>query len=129
MWLRAVCIWTSWALLPMVAVLAAKGSWLWPLYLASATVAFLYHWHDERRYRVLDHVLAWASIAANVWLALHTVDWRFVLSASFFILLAIERYFAAHEGDEWDYCQHHTVWHLWCGMGGLMLALGYGGDL
>lgn len=129
MWWRAVCIWTSWALLPMVAVLAWKGSWLWPLYLASATVAFAYHWYRETRFRTLDHVLAWFAIAANVWLALHASHWQHVLSAGIFILLAVEQYFAAHDGDELDYCQHHTLWHLWCGMGGLMLALGYGGDL
>ena len=121
----AACVWSSLALLPMCAVLASKGSWLWVLYSAAAMVAFLYHWHRERRFVVADHALAWVCIAANIWLALNAIDWRFPASALGFIGMAIERYYAAHEGDELDYCHHHTVWHLWCGMGGLMLAIGY----
>lgn len=121
----AACVWSSWALLPTVAVLAVKGSWLSLLYCAAATVAFLYHWHREGRFVVADHTLAWACIVTNLWLLVHTADWRTGVSAVLCILMAIERYYAAHEGDDRDYCHHHTVWHLWCGMGGLLLAIGY----
>lgn len=121
----AACVWSSLALLPMCAVLAAKGSWLWMLYCAAATVAFMYHLHREQRYVWLDHGLAWACIVTNLWLVVNSDDWRKAVSAVLCILMAIERYYAAHEGDELDYCHHHTIWHLWCGLGGLMLALGY----
>ena len=122
---EAACVLSSLALLPMVALLAWKGSWLWVLYCAAATVAFLYHWHREQRYVGLDHGLAWACIIANLWLAVNTADWKLTAVAVMFILLAVEKYYAAHEGDELDYCRHHTAWHLWCGAAGVLLAMGY----
>lgn len=118
-------VWSSWALLPMVAVLAWRGSLLWVLYAAAAVTAFLYHWHREQKFVLLDHLLAWACIVANLWLAGNAFDWRYPVSAIVCIVFAIDRYYAAHSGDDADYCRHHTVWHLWCGAGGLLLALGY----
>ena len=126
---EAACVLSSWALLPMAALLAWKGSWLSVLYCAAATVAFLYHWHRERRYVGLDHGLAWTSILANLWLAVNTADWKLTVGAVMFILLAVERYYAAHENDERDYCRHHTIWHLWCGAAGVLLAMGYNGGV
>lgn len=122
--MTAACIWSSWSLLPMAGVLLASGSLLGLLYAASAAAAFAYHWHGERRYRRLDHALAWASIAANCWLAVKSAQWHLTLLGVLFVLLAIDRYYRAHEGD---YHRHHTVWHLWCGAAGMCLALGYGG--
>lgn len=119
---RTACIVTPLLLLPMAAVLALAGSLLCVLYASSAVVAVLYHLHDQRRYSAADHTLAWACIGANCWLLWYCQDWRLGFSAVCCILLALERYCQAHQHD---YDRHHTIWHWWCGLAGLLLALGY----
>jgi hypothetical protein len=119
------CILSSLALVPMSMVLAVQGSWLALPYFAAAAVACLYHWHREHKFVRLDHALAWVCIACNLWLAFHARHWSFPVCATVCILLAVDRYYAAHGGDELDYLHNHTLWHLWCGIGGIFLALGY----
>jgi hypothetical protein len=106
----------------MAAILLASGSVLGLLYAASAAAAFAYHWHKEQRFYRVDVGLAWSAIAANCWLAVKSSQWQYTLIGILCILLAIQRYYRAHESD---YHYHHTVWHCWCGTAGVWLALGY----
>lgn len=119
-WRRA-CIWSSWTLLPMVAILAYKGSSLALLYLFSAVVAFAYHWCNQKRWSFSDHTLAWACIAANFWLAAHC-PWQAVVVATVAIANALLHYVEAHRRH---YDRFHTHWHVWCGIAGVVLAGGY----
>jgi hypothetical protein len=121
----SACVLSSLALMPMVCVLAVKRSWLALPYAAAAVVACLYHLSFERKFVRSDHALAWFCIACNLWLALHARNAQTTVVATLCILLAIDRYYAAHTGDRANYWHHHTVWHLWCGAGGIALALGY----
>lgn len=121
---RNACIWSSWSLLPMAALLLLGGSLLGWLYAASAAVAFGYHWSEQRRFYALDHALAWVCIAANCWLAWHTRDWQSTLFGVAGVVAALQSYFDAHDSPA-DYDYHHTRWHLWCGIAGCMLARGY----
>jgi hypothetical protein len=120
---RSACIWSSWALLPMTAILAAKGSLLAALYGLAAAVAFAYHWCEQKRWSAADHALAWACIGANCWLAWRS-PWEPVAVALLAIAHALVSYRKAHQGD---YDRHHTHWHLWCGLAGVLLAAGYKG--
>jgi hypothetical protein len=106
----------------MAAVLAVKGSPLAWLYAAASCVAFLYHVHRERAFVAADHALAWACIAANLWLAWHGESALVTVTATAVIGLALHQYREAHRGD---YDMHHTVWHWWCGLAGLLLASNY----
>ena len=119
-WRRA-CVWSSWTLLPMAAILAAKGSTLAALYGLASVVAFAYHWHEQKRWRFTDHAFAWACIAANVWLAWHC-PWQTVAVAMVAIVKALVYYAEAHRRH---YDRFHTHWHVWCGIAGLLLASGY----
>ena len=121
---RKACIWTSWTLLPMAVLLLAHGSPLGWLYTASAAVAFGYHWYEQRRFYALDHVLAWACIAANLWLAWQTHNMAVTVSGVFAVGLALVSYTDAHTRLR-EYDEHHTYWHLWCGIAGWCLAWGY----
>lgn len=123
MW-RHWCIWSSWALLPMAILLLWHKSPLGLVYVAAAAAACAYHWHREKRFQRVDHVLAWTAIAVNCWLAAGTSDLRATLSGVVGILLALLAYSAAHIEPE-HYDRHHTQWHLWCGFAGWMLAQGY----
>lgn len=108
----------------MAVLLLAHGSLLGWLYTASAAVAFGYHWYEQRRFYALDHVLAWACIAANFWLAWQTKNWLDTLAGAASVLVAIDAYTDAHE-EPAKYDFHHTRWHLWCGIAGWRLARGY----
>ena len=119
-WRRA-CIWSSWTLLPMAAILAYKGSMLAVLYALSSVVAFAYHWHAQKKWSLSDHVLAWACIVANFWLAWHC-PWHAVAVASLAIVNALVHYAEAHRQQ---YDRFHTHWHIWCGIAGVVLAGGY----
>ena len=119
-WRRA-CIWSSWTLLPMAAVLALKGSLRALLYATASVVAFAYHWHEQHRWSLADHGLAWACIAANLWLAGHC-PWQAVVAASFAVSIALLHYAEAHKRQ---YDKYHTHWHIWCGITGVLLAGGY----
>lgn len=118
---RLACIWSSWTLLPMVAILASKGSLLALLYAVASVVAFAYHWHEQRRWSLPDHGLAWACIATNLWLAWHC-PWQAVVAAAAAVGLALLHYAEAHRRQ---YDRHHTHWHIWCGIAGVLLAGGY----
>lgn len=123
---RTACIWSSLALVPMAVLLLVHGSLLGLLYAASAAASVAYHWHEQRRFYTLDHVLAWAAIGANFWLAWHTQDWRNTLVGVVGVLAALVAYVDAHTRPHaYDY--FHTRWHLWCGLAGFMLATGYVG--
>lgn len=122
---RDACVWSSWALLPMVAVLFGAGSDLGALYLLSAAVSHAYHATAEVFFVRADHGLAWAAIVANFWLAWHTRDWRLTAGGVAFVLVALAFYWLAHADDRADYDRQHTFWHLCCGAAGLLLALGY----
>ena len=124
---RKACIWTSWTLVPMAALLVAYGSPLGWLYGIAAVTAFGYHWFDQRRFYTFDHVLAWACIAANCWLAWRTHDWRATTAGALAVGLALVSYYDAH-ADRQEYDRHHTYWHLWCGLAGRCLARGYVGS-
>ena len=121
---RTACIWSSLALLPMTVMLLAHGSLLGLLYAASAAASVLYHWHHEQRFYALDHVLAWAAIGANCWMAWRTCCWQDTLGGAVFVLMALVQYASAHVHRE-RYDEHHTYWHLLCGAAGIMLAKGY----
>lgn len=121
---RMACIWSSVALLPMSVLLLAHGSLLGLLYAASAAAAFAYHLYDEQRFSRVDHALAWAAIGANFWLAANTRDWQATLVGAGCVLLALKCYSKA-KADPARYCEHHTYWHLFCGLAGVLLAQGY----
>lgn len=106
----------------MVAVLAARASPLALLYGAATLAALAYHWHDQQRWVRTDHVLAWACIASNLWLAWHC-RWYIVAAAVVAIIGALQQYTAAHR-EQYD--RHHTWWHAWCGVAGVLLAAGSG---
>lgn len=105
------------------------------LYLTAALAAFGYHWYDQRRFVTVDHALAWGCIVANFWLAWHTRSLLATLLGVGGVLCALGSYSASHRPppdygllpqaaiDHYD--QHHTVWHLWCGVAGWLLAWGY----
>ena len=125
MW-RHWCIWSSWALLPMAALLLFHESlWGW-LYLNAATTAFVYHWFEQKRFYLLDHALAWACIAANFWLAWNTHDVAATVAGVCAVGLALISYRNSH-AEPMHYDRHHTVWHVWCGVAGWCLAQGYVG--
>jgi len=107
----------------MVLVLLPVWPWAALLYLLAAVAAFLYHWHREQRWVTIDHGLAWAAIGCNCWLAWQAQSSGLVGLALCAIAAALVEYRASHLGDEIDYLHHHTLWHLWCGVGGLLLAL------
>ena len=121
---RAACIWSSWALLPMVAILASKGSDLAFLYGAASAVAFAYHWTAEQQWRGTDHALAWACILANCWLAWHGEIYT-VAVALIAIGKALVAYRESHSSKRDCYDEYHTYWHFWCGVAGFLLAKGY----
>lgn len=121
---RNACIWTSWALLPMSVLLIAHGSSLGWLYGTAAAVAHNYHWSEQQRFYRLDHALAWLCIGANCWLAWFTHNLWATIAGVFAVLLAVQAYRRAHVHPA-GYDEHHTVWHIWCGLAGWCLAWGY----
>lgn len=108
----------------MAVALWSAGSWLGLVYAGAAAASWLYHWHDEQRFKRLDYALAWTAIGANCWMAWHTRDVGSTLVGVALVVAAVTRYFAAHAGD---YHRHHTMWHLLCGSAGMALAQGYVG--
>lgn len=119
----------------MAVLLIAHDSVLGWLYAAAATSAFGYHWFEQQRFSKLDHSLAWACIASNFWLAWHTRSLLTTLAGAAAVVRALVSYTEAHHpppdygllpqaaSDHYD--EHHTYWHLWCGIAGWLLAWGH----
>lgn len=114
-------VWSSLALVPVVVVLASAGSWLAWVYAASLVVTLAYHVSRERRWRRLDHALAYAVIASNTWLALHTRSVAWVLAGLLLVVVALWFYRRAKLGR---YNLRHGLWHLASGAACLCFAMG-----
>lgn len=114
-------VWSSFALVPVVVVLAASGSWLAVFYAASLAVTLAYHLSRERRWRRLDHALAWSVIASNTWLALHTRSIGWTALGLLLVVVALWFYRRARRGR---YDLRHGLWHLASGAACLAFALG-----
>jgi len=124
---RKACVWSAWALLPMVVVLLRGGSWLGLVYLAAAAVSYRYHQTNETQLVDLDHVMAYTAICANGYLTWHSQSWPWTAAGCAGIGLALWFYFLAHLDEKRRYDKWHTHWHLATGAAGLCLALGYTG--
>jgi hypothetical protein len=109
----------------MAIMLGIAGSKLGIIYGMSALVSFAYHNSKEEHFVITDHVLAWTSIAANFWLAFHTQNWKYTLAGAVLVLKAIDSYSKARHDNRRNYDYNHTFWHIWCGMAGVFLVLGY----
>lgn len=122
MWPHSAVIWSSFAILPATVVLLLTGSEVGWVYLASLVVTVLYHLADERRFRRVDHVLAYSVIAANGWMAANTSNPFLTMLGIGWVLLALDFYFSA---KRMFYNRNHTLWHLCCGAACLFFVLGY----
>jgi len=127
---RCACIWSSWLFLPMAIMLAVSGSRLGIVYAASAFASYLYHKSKEDEFVFTDHFLAWISIGVNFWLAYHTESWIMTVIGALFVLKALDSYELAKNRQNIrarhdNYEMHHTMWHIWCGIAGIFLVLGY----
>ena len=113
---------SCYALAPATLVLVEQGSGLAPVYAASMVVASLYHESEERDFRATDYALAFAVIAANVWMATHAVSLVYPLAGIGIVALALACYVMAHRRS---YPSFHSAWHALSGLAGLVLAAGY----
>ena len=116
-------VWSSFALLPTAVLLGSVGNVLALVYAASMIVTLAYHWSHERRYRKLDHVLAWAVIVANCLLTLETRSWLWTAVGLGCVLAGLWFYRGARRAR---YDSRHGWWHVlsglacWCFAKGLL---------
>ena len=114
-------VWSSAAFVPVVAVLAWARSWLALVYLASMVATLAYHRSRERRWRRIDHALAWGVIGANAWLALRTGSLAWTCAGLASVCIALWFYARAKRGQ---YDRRHGWWHLWSGLACWAFAMG-----
>lgn len=114
-------LWSSLSLVPAAVLLAAHGQALAIVYLASTVVTIAYHRSRERRWRRLDHALAWGVIGANSWLALCTNSFAWTCAGLASVCVALWFYARAKRAR---YAFNHGWWHLWSGLGCFAFAMG-----
>lgn len=116
--------WSSLSLLPATLLLALHRSWLALIYGASLLVTLAYHASAERRFRRLDHALAYAVVGANTWMALHAREASKAIAGVVLVLFALSWYRRARTKPQ-EYDAAHGLWHLLCGAAGLAFVSGY----
>lgn len=121
---RMLSIFSTLALLPATRMLLEKGSVCGWVYLMSFMVTLAYHASSEKEFRRTDHVLAYAVIAANTWMAWATKAPLVTVMGIGFVLLALVAYFDARLHPA-RYDRSHAVWHVLSGAAGYCFALGY----
>jgi len=113
--------WSSLAFLPVVVVLALAHNLLALVYAASFVVTVAYHASRERRWRKLDHTLAWGVVASNAWLAIQTRSVAWTLAGLVLVVWSLWFYVGAKRGR---YSVRHGLWHLLSGTACLCFAWG-----
>ncbi len=84
----------------------------------------LYHASVETRWRRTDHILAYAVIGSNTWMAMNARTYVFPMIGILFVCLALVAYSDA-KANPLRYDVSHALWHVLSGIAGFVFAFGY----
>lgn len=115
---------SSAAFIPVILLLARSGSPLALVYAASLAATLAYHLSSERRWRKIDHALAWGVIASNAWLAVNAVSMAWTMAAIALVVVSLLFYRSAKAGS---YHLWHSLWHVASGAACFCFAKGFVG--